>query len=139
MRAPAFAVLLACAGLACGPAWGQAGGPSGNNHAVHNWNTNAFAVHPPANTNAFGTTPQAGTGAFAVHPPANTNAFAKRNGHPVTAFGTNPTQGTTNAFGNHVTATQNARRLAGSLATGNSERASPVGPNKPVNGNGANG
>jgi hypothetical protein len=104
---------------------------SGQNKAVHDWNTNAFAKTPSANTNAFATTPNANTNAFAHTPPANTNAFGTENGGKVTAFGGDQGQ-TKNAFGNDVTATNNAHRLANSFGTNTDRNASPVMPNGPV-------
>jgi hypothetical protein len=98
--------VLALASLSAGPVLAQS---SGQNKAVHDWNTNAFAKTPPANMNAFGT----------------------ENGGKVTAFGDGKGT-TTNAFGNNVTATNNARRLSNSLGTNTDSNASPVMPNYPV-------
>jgi hypothetical protein len=120
--------VLALASLSAGPVLAQS---SGQNKAVHDWNTNAFGKTPPANTNAFATTPNANTSAFAKTPPANTNAFGTENGGKVTAFGDGKGT-TTNAFGNNVTATNNARRLSNSLGTNTDSNASPVMPNYPV-------
>lgn len=109
---------------------------NGGNKAVHNWNTNALAKTPNANTNAFAKTPPANTNAFARTPPANTHALGTENGGKVTAFGNGGE--TTNAFGNHVTATHNAHRLANSFGTGNDTNPSPVGPNYQVGHGGTN-
>jgi hypothetical protein len=121
-------VVLAAAVATVGPALAQG---SGQNKAVHDWNTNAFAKTPSANTNAFATTPNANTNAFAKTPPASTNAFGTENGGKVTAFGDGK-RDTTNAFGNNVTATNNARRLSNSFGTNTDSNTSPVMPNYPV-------
>jgi hypothetical protein len=105
------------------PAMAQNGG---GNKAAHDWNTGAFAKTPDANTNAFAKTPDANTKAFARTPPANTHALGTEHGGKVTAFGNGGE--TTNAFGNHVTATHNAHRMANSFGTGTDHNPSPVGP-----------
>lgn len=128
MRASLLVAALAGAGFAAGSCLAQ----SGQNKAVHNWNTKAFSVHPPANTRAFSVHPPANKKAFAVHPPANTNAFGTEHGGKVTAFG----KGRTNAFGNSVTARHNTRRLANSFGTGNDYGAAPLGSHAPNGGNG---
>ncbi len=122
---------LAVLAVAIAPAVPALAQESGQNKAVHNWNTNAFAKTPPANTNAFATTPNANTNAFARTPPANTNALGTENGGKVTAFGDGKGK-TTNAFGNDVTATNNANRLSNSFGTNTDANASPVMPNYPV-------
>ncbi len=128
MRTLLHLAVLAAAITSTMPALAQG---SGQNKAVHDWNTNAFSKTPPANTNAFATTPKANTKAFAHSPPANTNALGTQNGGKVTAFGDGKGE-TTNAFGNNVTATNNRRRMANSLGTNTDQNASPVMPNYPV-------
>jgi hypothetical protein len=106
MRSLLALAVLAAASLSAAPLFAQ---ESGQNKAVRDWNTNAFAKTPPANTNAFGT----------------------ENGGKVTAFGNGKGE-TTNASGNTVAATNNARRLSNSFGTNTDSNASPVMPNYPV-------
>ncbi len=133
-RSSGFAVLVAAVALGTAPALAQGCG-GGIIHTVNDWNTNAFAVHPPANTKAFAGHGQANTKAFAPTSPAGTGGFGQPGGTH-TGFRNNSGQAV-NAFGNHTTASNNVSTMANAFGTNTDHNVSPVMPhNKVQPGNG---